>query len=121
MNAGNYADVISVLQNLMGYKDSNDRIEECSKRNIILIFGEEIWQIKNAEVGDIFKFGSYEQDNDTSNGKEDIEWLVLEVKDGKALLISKYALIIHSPKRLGLYHRRHSFNNGLAPWQKSLA
>lgn len=37
-------------------------------------------------------FGAYEQDNNTSNGKEDIEWLVLEVKDGKALVISKYAL-----------------------------
>ena len=37
-------------------------------------------------------FGAYEQDNKTSNGKEDIEWLVLEVKDGKALVISKYAL-----------------------------
>lgn len=37
-------------------------------------------------------FGAYEQDNKTANGKEDIEWLVLEVKDGKALVISKYAL-----------------------------
>ena len=37
-------------------------------------------------------FGAYEQDNNTSNGKEDVEWLVLEVKDGKALVISKYAL-----------------------------
>lgn len=37
-------------------------------------------------------FGKYEQDNNTSNGKEKIEWLVLEVKDGKALVISKYAL-----------------------------
>lgn len=36
--------------------------------------------------------GTYEQDNDTSNGKEDIAWLVLEVKDGKALVVSKYAL-----------------------------
>ena len=27
-----------------------------------------------------------------SNGGEDIEWLVLEVEDGRALLISKYAL-----------------------------
>lgn len=44
------------------------------------------------KVGDYIKFGSYEQDNDTSNGKEKIEWLVLEIKDGKALLISKYGL-----------------------------
>ena len=37
-------------------------------------------------------FGAYEQDNNTSNGKEDVEWFVLEIKDGKALVISKYAL-----------------------------
>ena len=49
-------------------------------------------QLKNIKVGSYIKFGTYEQDNNTSNGKEDIEWLVLEVKDGKALVISKYAI-----------------------------
>lgn len=48
--------------------------------------------LKNASVGDYVIFGSYEQDNDLENGKEDIEWLVLDVKDDKVLLISKYAL-----------------------------
>ncbi|MBP3937852.1 MAG: zinc-ribbon domain-containing protein [Clostridia bacterium] len=48
--------------------------------------------IGNVKVGDYVKFGKYEQDNNTSNGAEDIEWLVLDVKDGKALVISKYAL-----------------------------
>lgn len=48
--------------------------------------------LKNASVGDYVIFGSYEQDNDLENGKEDIEWLVLDVIDDKALLISKYAL-----------------------------
>ena len=45
-----------------------------------------------AVVGKTVMFGSYEQDNDTTNGKEAIEWLVLDVQDGKALVISKYAL-----------------------------
>ena len=43
-------------------------------------------------VGDTFLFGKYEQDNDASNGKEDIEWLVLAKEGSRALLISKYAL-----------------------------
>lgn len=56
------------------------------------MFGEFYYIVQNAEVGDIIRFGSYEQDNDPSNGQEEIEWIVLE-KDGKAiLLISKYAL-----------------------------
>lgn len=44
------------------------------------------------KVGDIYSFGSYEQDDDLSDGNEPIEWLVLDVKDDKVLLISKYAL-----------------------------
>ena len=45
-----------------------------------------------AWIGDTIKFGSYEQDYNEENGKEAIEWLVLEVQDEKALLLSKYAL-----------------------------
>ena len=37
-------------------------------------------------------FGTYEQDGDASNGAEPIEWYVLDEKDGKTLLISKYIL-----------------------------
>ncbi len=43
-------------------------------------------------VGGTVFFGRYEQDNKNENGEEPIEWQVLDVKDGKALLISKYAL-----------------------------
>lgn len=44
------------------------------------------------KVGDYITFGSYEQDNNTYNGKEPIEWLVLDVVDGQILVISKFAL-----------------------------
>ena len=43
-------------------------------------------------VGDYVVFGSYEQDNDTSNGAEPIEWLVLDKQDGRLLVISRYVL-----------------------------
>ena len=45
--------------------------------------------VADAKPGDIVIFGSYEQDNDESNGTEDIEWLVLDNTDGKLLVISK--------------------------------
>ncbi len=48
--------------------------------------------LSSVNAGDYITFGSYEQDNNTGNGKEEIEWLVLDVKDGRALVISKYAL-----------------------------
>lgn len=49
-------------------------------------------KLKNAEVGDVVTFGRYEQDNDTSNGKESIQWLVIAKEDGRLLVISKYIL-----------------------------
>lgn len=41
-------------------------------------------------------FGSYEQDNNLSNGKEPIEWLVAKIEDGKMFLVSKYCLDSHA-------------------------
>lgn len=49
-------------------------------------------KLKEVAIGDVVYFGAYEQDNDMSNGKEDIEWLVIAKEGNKALLISKYAL-----------------------------
>jgi eukaryotic-like serine/threonine-protein kinase len=37
-------------------------------------------------------FGNYEQDNNLDNGKEPIEWIVLETDGDRALLISQYCL-----------------------------
>lgn len=49
-------------------------------------------EIETVEVGSYITFGKYEQDNNLSNGKEDIEWLVLAREGDKVLVISKYAL-----------------------------
>lgn len=43
-------------------------------------------------VGDYIRIGNYEQDNDLSNGKESIEWVVLEEEGDKVLVVSRYAL-----------------------------
>ena len=92
MKAGNYDEAISVFTELGNYKDSADKIDACGSAK----YGEEKWKlikkIKLAINGEIVKLGSYEQDNNTSNGKEEIEWQVLERQDNKILLISKYAL-----------------------------
>ena len=52
----------------------------------------ELELIKNAAVGDVVYFGTYEQDNDTSNGQERIQWLVLDKKDDSVFLISAMGL-----------------------------
>ena len=61
---------------LTGYDESNFKLDDYSE----------------CAVGDEIRFGRYEQDGNTKNGVEAIEWIVLEVKEGKALIISKYIL-----------------------------
>ncbi|MBR3552596.1 MAG: protein kinase [Clostridia bacterium] len=65
---------------------------------VVLAVGGVVWMVNkrnrksSVSVGDYITFGTYEQDNNTSNGKEAIEWLVLKKEGNKALVISKYAL-----------------------------
>ena len=47
---------------------------------------------ENYKAGDTVTFGRYEQDHNYDNGKEDMEWIVLEVENGCMLLLSKYAI-----------------------------
>lgn len=84
-DAGNIVEAYEAFIALDGYKDSTVKANSIYDKY-------EIEKLKTAKVGDYVFFGAYEQDNNTSNGQEDIEWLVLEVKGGKALVISKYAL-----------------------------
>jgi hypothetical protein len=48
--------------------------------------------IPSCVPGDTFTFGHYEQDNDTENGAEAIEWTVLDTNGDMALLLSRYGL-----------------------------
>ncbi len=85
MDAGKIVEAYEALIALDGYKDSAEKASSIYNEYMVE-------KLKVAEVGDYVFFGAYEQDNNTANGKEDIEWLVLDKKDGKALVISKYAL-----------------------------
>ncbi len=50
------------------------------------------FELDLATPGAVVTFGAYEQDNDVSNGKEPVEWIVLDVRDGRSLVLSKFAL-----------------------------
>ena len=83
--AGNIVESYEIFVSLNGYKDSTDKANSIYDKYTME-------KLRVVQVGDSVFFGAYEQDNNTSNGKENIEWLVLEKEDKKALLISKYAL-----------------------------
>ncbi|MCR5769056.1 MAG: DUF6273 domain-containing protein [Lachnospiraceae bacterium] len=57
---------------------------------------DKITDISKAKKGDIITFGSYEQDNNTENGKEPIKWIVLSRTDTELFVLSKYGLDIHT-------------------------
>ncbi len=88
--SGEYKEAIRLLKYL---NDDESRLllEKC----YISIAGEERYSwIQNITEGDVITFGAYEQDNDLSNDKEDIEWIVVEVDQNKTsmLLTSRYVL-----------------------------
>lgn len=82
---GDYASSYSMFNELGDYKDSESYKEKAYP-------GYVKSNLSNCSIGDIVKMGSYEQDNDSSNGKEVIEWKVLAKEGNKVLLISQYAL-----------------------------
>lgn len=85
MESGEIIEAYESLMAMDGYKDSAEKAANIYDQY-------EFEKIKSAEVGDIVYFGNYEQDNDTSNGAEKIEWQVLAKENNKVLVISKYAL-----------------------------
>ncbi len=85
MEAGNLDEAQVAFQNLGEYKDA---VEKAADIRLTITRA----QLENVKVGDYVMFGAYEQDNNTSNGAENIEWLVLEKSDDKILVISRYAL-----------------------------
>lgn len=78
-----YHDAVLAFHDLGDFLDSPDRLR---------ISKEEL--LNNPSVGDTIFFGTYEQDYNTENGMEELEWIVLERQDHKLLLLSKSILVI---------------------------
>lgn len=85
MDDRQYKDAVAAFKAVDGYKDSTEHVRFCTMR-----YNEEL--LESAQPGDYVSWGTYEQDNNLSNGAENIAWLVLERTDEKLFIISKYAL-----------------------------
>ncbi|MCR5150245.1 MAG: DUF6273 domain-containing protein [Clostridiales bacterium] len=83
MESNEEENALALFSTISGYKDTDKQIKKIGKS----LYGD---IFKNIKVGSLVKFGNYYQSN--SENKEEIEWRVLEVKDGKALIISEKAL-----------------------------
>ena len=85
LDAGQYREAIIAFNGLGPYKESLSLVSSIKELNLD-------YSIYIADVGDYIHFGQYEQDNNTSNGKEAIEWIVLDRDDDRILVISRYGL-----------------------------
>ena len=84
IDSGDYKTAYLLLDGI-DYKNSKELQESIKPQyQKVLLF--------EAEIGSYVYFGAYEQDNNTSNGKETIEWLVLAREGDRILVISRYAL-----------------------------
>lgn len=85
MESGDTIKAYETLISLNDYKDSSEKAAS-------IHFQYEVAKLKNSAVGEYVPFGAYEQDSNISNGKETIEWLVLDKQGEQILVISKYIL-----------------------------
>lgn len=83
---GRIVEAYDALTAMDNYKDSAEKAASIYDRY-------KLEKLKTAAVGDCVLFGSYDQDGDASNGKEDVQWLVLEKEEDRLLLISKFGLV----------------------------
>ncbi len=84
MDAGYYGGAFGILTNLKGYKDVDS----------LLTNDDNLSAAAYQTPGSMVSFGKYEQDNNSANGPEEIEWIVLDydMQAQKTLLLSRYGL-----------------------------
>ena len=80
---------------------------------------EEVEEPRVIQVGDIITLGSYEQDNNSGNGSEEIEWIVLAKEDNRVLVISKDILDYRSYDDGGDYYDYAWQSCSLRTWLNS--
>ena len=89
MESGEYTEAAFEFFSLDDYEDSATLANEAKAQARAQTF-------KGVKTGDRLKLGSYEQDGKIENGPEPIQWIVLDVEDDKALLLSRYGLDSHT-------------------------
>ena len=81
-HSGEYREAYEIFNALGDFKDSQSKCEalEITIQKQTMI---------NTQVGGIIKLGSYEQDGNLTNGKEEIEWVVLDQQGNKMLVMTR--------------------------------
>lgn len=68
------------------YKDTKSLVNEYKSSYETALFKH---NLKTSAIGSVVKFGSYEQDDNFDNGKEAVEWIIIDRNQESTMLISK--------------------------------
>ncbi len=100
LDTGIIIEAYEALRALNGYKNSAELADSIYRKY-------KIEKLNHPKVGDCVFFGAYKQLGANAKDLQNIEWIVLDVQDGRALVISKYALEC----------RRYNNHKGIIAWE----
>lgn len=84
IDSGDYKAAYALLDGL-SYRDSEEKLQSMKSQHPQAFLG-------GADVGDTVTFGTYEQNNNYSDGNENIEWVVIDKQEDKIMVASKYII-----------------------------
>lgn len=84
IDSGDYKAAYALLDGL-SYRDSEEKLQSMKSQHPQAFLG-------GADVGDTVTFGTYEQNNNYSDGNESIEWVVIDKQEDKIMVVSKYII-----------------------------
>ncbi len=110
MNNRKYEAALLVFEELDSYKNTKELIFDLQTNKIPKL------KYAKAELGDIVICGKYKRNNDVSDKKEPIEWIVIDKEDDKILLWSKYCI---DAKEYSVENTTYWENSFLRKWLNS--
>lgn len=113
-------DAIQEEMSVQGDEANEDRNNEAQKTDTVSMLPERL------QVGDLITLGAYEQDGNTSNGPEQIQWRVInyDVNDSNYYLILSELILEYAPFDNGIADRTVDVGESIseetvATWEKS--
>lgn len=109
VTSGNYWSALQTLDSINDHQEVQDYIATSS------VLQNELARIAQYDEGKTIIWGHYEQDNNTANGKEPIEWLIIASDGGRRLLLSTKVLD-YQPFNTEEIHSRSFSGSYLEHW-----
>ena len=103
---GQREEAVKAFKDAGNFRDAADKIFIINSFNATESLKEGRWEDAKGAFIDL---GHYEQDGDINNGKEEVDWIMLDINEERALLLSRFILDV----------RAYNNKNQNLSWEKS--